>query len=402
MRYSSDNNYEQYVKNFIKRFSEDEEYIVYGVGNAFCAIRELFQDRLKIKYCVDMDYEKKVDGLEVYSPDILNNHSATNKIIIATNGGYADEIARKLETMGYDKNEYCHAQELVSVWGMYYYNKAMSLFCALVVGFACNLNCKGCSEYVEYHRSKEMLNFEQVKETIDNYFSMVDYVIQINVLGGETFICQDIGKICRYIEEIYGNRFHKMVIHTNGIIVPKENVVKDLSCCKKLSIWISDYEKQMNQSQKENSKKFRVKLQEYAIKHNAYSTFNQKENTDKWFDLGNPLIKKNDEKSILLERFSKCSGICFSLYKNKYYYCVMELSAVETKLFNYVKKQDYIDLLEMKKLEQKVRIEKFLGFQLGFLEDGYLSFCDYCNGLGVGVNKAYIEAGVPVVSDLSV
>ena len=394
MRYSEEKDYEQYVHEFIKRFPAEDEYIAYGVGNAFYAIREMFGDKLRISYCVDMDYDKKVDGLEVYSPDFLKAHKEKKKIIITTNGGYADEIACKLEAMGYNRTEYCHAQELVSIWGWYYQNKINTLFCAVIVGFACNLNCKGCSEYIGYHKSKEMLSFEVVKNTIDSYFSVVDYVIQVNVLGGETFINRDIGKICRYIEKNYGERFHKMVIHTNGVVVPREDVLTDLHACDKLHIWISDYSRQISQKQRENVRIFQEKLKLYHIKHNNFSTFNQKEAEEQWFDLGNPLIKKNENASILMERFSKCSGICFSVYKDRYYYCVMELSAVETKLYEDVKEQDFIDFVKIKQLTKEEMAERFLRFQLGFLPDGYLSFCDNCNGIGVGVNNQYIEAGI--------
>ena len=394
MKYSVDKNYEQYVQEFLQTFPIEDEYIAYGAGNAFYAIKEMFNDNIKIKYCVDMNSEKKVEGLEVYPPDFLKDQDHKYKIIITTNGGYADEIAGKLETMGYDRTEYCHALELVTIWSWFYRQKLNTLFCALVVGFACNLNCKGCSEYNEYHKSKEMLDFETVKRTIDNYFLTVDYVIQIDILGGETFINRDIGKICRYIDETYSERFHKMVIHTNGIIVPREDVLEDLQKCKKLHIWISDYSKQTNQRQKENIDVFQRKLKMYQIKHNDYATFNQTETVEQWFDLGNPLIKKNEEPAILRERFSKCSGICFSLYKDKYYYCLMELSAVETGLYNDMKSQDHINMPELQKLPKEEKAEKFMRFQLGFLEDGFISFCDNCNGLGVGVNNQYIEAGV--------
>lgn len=394
MKYSTGRDYNQYMQEFIERFSMENEYIAYGAGNVFYAVREMFGDKLKIKYCVDMECEKEVEGLKVYSPDFLKYHNEKLKIIITTNGGYADEIAGKLESMGYDRTEYCHAQELVSIWSWFYQHKINTLFCAVIVGFACNLNCKGCSEYVGYHKSKEMLDFETVKRTIDNYFRIVDYVIQVNVLGGETFISRDVGKICRYIEETYGERFRKMVIHTNGIVVPKEDVLIDLQACEKLHIWISDYSGQINQRQKESISMFQEKMKLYHIKHNDFSTFNQKETAEQWFDLGNPLIKKNENIDILRERFSKCAGLCFSVYKNKYYYCVMELSAVETKLYRDIKEQDYIDLVKIQKLSKEEIADKFLHFQLGFFEDGYLSFCDNCNGLGVGVNNQYIEAGI--------
>lgn len=394
MKYSQGKQFEQYFHEFIKCFPAEADYVAYGAGNAFYAIREMFGDKLKISYCVDMDCEKKVDGIEVHSPDFLKNHGERKKIIITTNGGYADEIAGRLEAMGYDRTEYCHAQELVSIWGWHYQHKINTLFCAVIVGFACNLNCKGCSEYIGYHKSKEMLRFETVKNTIDNYFSIVDYAIQINVLGGETFINRDIGKICRYMEENYGERFHKMVIHTNGIVVPQENVLTDLRTCDKLHIWISDYSSHISERQRENVRIFQDKLESYHIKYNSFSTYNQKEAEERWFDLGNPLVKKNQEANILKERFSRCSGICFSVYKDRYYYCVMELSAVETKLYEDAKEQDYIDLVRIQQCGREQRAEKFLRFQLGFLPDGYLSFCDNCNGIGVGVNNQYIGAGI--------
>lgn len=393
MRYAAQDDYEQYISEFITNFSQDEEYVAYGAGNAFCALRELFGDKLKIKFCIDMDSSKKVPGVDVFPPEYLQEKRCREKIIITTNGGYADEIACRLESMGYDRTQYCHGLELISVWSWYYQKKVASLFCALVLGFACNLDCKGCSEYVGYHKSKEMLDFATLRQTIDDYFTTVDYCIQINVLGGETFISGDVGKICRYIHEQYGGHFHKMVIHTNGTIVPRPEILEDLSRCEKLHIWISDYSGQINETQKKNIERFMESLRLYQIKHNAYDTFNQKENAEQWFDLGDPRVKKGEEPQVLRHRFSKCSGICFSLYRNRYYYCVMQLSAAETGLYDGSLPGDYIDLSAQHGLSREESAENFLKFQLGFVENGYVSFCDNCNGLGIEVNKKFIEAG---------
>ena len=394
MRYSADTDYEQYVQNFIAKFSQEEEYVAYGAGNVFVALREIFGEKLKIKYCIDMNPQKKLDGLEIYLPDKLKDCNPKPKIIITTNGGYSEEIANRLEMMGYGRDDYCYALELISIWGWHFLHKTYALFCAVILGFACNLQCKGCSEYVTYHKSKQILSYEIVKDTVDRYFDLVDYVVQIEVYGGEAFICQDIGKICEYIEKEYKDHFHKMVIHTNGIIVPKDEVLGQLSKCRKLHIWISDYSNSINQQQRKNVEIFRRRLKEYGIKHNDYVTYNQMERVDKWFDLGNPLIKKNETAKALQQKFSLCSGVCFSIYRCRLYYCLMELSAVETGIFNGVRKQDYIDMLTISHIPKEKQAEAFLKFQLGFLNDGYLSFCDNCNGLGADVNNKYIEAGI--------
>ncbi len=391
MKYTSMSDLESYIQDFLEKFPTTDEYVAYGAGSSFLAMREFFGALLKIRYCVDMDASKKVAGLAVYPPESLKNKR--HKIIITTNGGYADEIAHHLESMGYDRSEYCHAHELLSIWGRRYKKKNSALFCGLLLGFACNLRCKGCSEYADYVQCKDILDFETLKSTVDAYFQIVDYVVQISVLGGEAFLSRETGRICRYIHEMYPNKFYKLVIQTNGTVVPRDDVFEDLSHCEKLQIWISNYEKYLNKTQLKNSSRFKGKVDSYGIRHNNFDTFNQEEQKGIWFDLGDPRIKKNDNEQMLRERFSKCSALCFNLYKDKYYYCFMQASAAETGLYTKSQPKDYLILSELVKQPAEKRSDAFLNFQLGFFKEGYLSFCDYCNGMGIGANQSYIIAG---------
>ena len=87
----------------------------------------------------------------------------------------------------------------------------------LIVNQKCNLSCKYCTSYMSNYEPQERKNFpvENIIRDIDNFFSTVDSVSSITVMGGEPFMHPDISLIIKALLK-YQN-FGFISIATNGV-----------------------------------------------------------------------------------------------------------------------------------------------------------------------------------------
>lgn len=70
------------------------------------------------------------------------------------------------------------------------------------------MKCKKCTLFIPYWKNKESFKIEQLREDIDDYFRCVDYVLDMNIVGGEPFLYNKLGggglKFCKVCGG-YGN-----------------------------------------------------------------------------------------------------------------------------------------------------------------------------------------------------
>lgn len=106
----------------------------------------------------------------------------------------------------------------------------------LHVNSKCNLHCLGCYSYIDNRNSKEELKY-------DAWISIIDQLMEQNtenivISGGEPFLREDLGAICRYIKN--NSRIHLEVI-TNGTL-EKEKYEKVIPYIDALNISIDGYD----------------------------------------------------------------------------------------------------------------------------------------------------------------
>ena len=389
MKYCLSNSAEDRAQDIILRFNPSEEFIVYGTGECYQFMKWAFGDLLKIKFCIDKkaslgSYQIGKD--KVYAPEKLQNFK-TDKIIIAANGEYYFEIKESLLRLGHREELLCSAFEIAAVWGMEYRKMIISMYVSFPILSACTLNCKGCIHYTDYHKKGFCLQKDEIKESIDLYFKCVDLVDQIQIFGGEPFLHRDIGEICLYISEHYATRYHKMLVTTNGTIIPKEKDMERLGKCSNLVISISDYS-QTNEDRL-NIDNLAELCRQNEIPYIINSNFYRTDSENLWFDCGDPNQKR--EETDVKQRFSDCTLPGFGVFKNRYYYCPNSMFANITDIFS--EGHDWLDLKQIALLSRQECNTKLLAWHLGFIEDGKLDFCSYCAGFGKRVNSNYIKAG---------
>lgn len=391
MKYCLENSIEDRTRNIIADFSPKEEYIVYGTGECFQFMQWIFGDLLKIKFCID----KKADsgtyeisgGYKVYSPQKLQDYK-DSKVIIAANGEYYFEIKENLMNMGYKEELLCSAFEIAAIWGMEYKQLTVSMYVSFPILSACTLNCSGCIHYTAYHKKGFLLKKEDIIKSIDLYFKCIDLVDQIQIFGGEPFLHKNVGEICEYISEHYADRYHKMLVTTNGTIIPCTRDIERFKKCSNFTISISDYS-QTNEERLKIDQLVKV-CKDNQIDYIVNSNFYRSDTENLWFDCGDPTERKEDMDAG--KRFFNCTLSGSGVFKNRYFYCPNSMFANITDI--YPDGNDYLDLEEISLLAEEERNCMLQEWHLGFLEHGKLDFCSYCNGFGKKVNSKYIKAGV--------
>jgi hypothetical protein len=89
---------------------------------------------------------------------------------------------------------------------------------------------------------------------IDSFFSIVDYVSVFHLVGGEPFLYPNIEGVVRHIVDNYIDRIDKLIITTNGTILPKQSMIEVLKS-NPIILSVSDYTDKL-----ENIKKKVVKV----------------------------------------------------------------------------------------------------------------------------------------------
>lgn len=105
----------------------------------------------------------------------------------------------------------------------------------LKASYYCNLSCNFCvfSERKGKYRSLSSRQILEAVKRISKKYPQIDYFI---ISGGEPTIRKDLWEI---LDAVYNYlRPSKIVIHTNGLILPPEEEIKKL-CEKKLTIFLS-------------------------------------------------------------------------------------------------------------------------------------------------------------------
>ena len=111
----------------------------------------------------------------------------------------------------------------------------------LLITRRCTLRCKLCSGYIPYYENPQDIPLERLKKITEAFFSVVDTIEHLYVLGGETFMHKELHL---FLEDLlkYEKQFELIVLPTNGTIIPKKEVM-DVLCAHpdKFQVNISHY-----------------------------------------------------------------------------------------------------------------------------------------------------------------
>lgn len=251
----------------------------------------------------------------------------------------------------------------------------------LIITERCSLRCKDCSNLMQYYENPKDCETDMLLKSIDAFCKVIDEVMDFRVIGGDVFMNKEWPIIVKRLTD--EPKAKRVVLYTNGTIVPKE---KDIPYIKndKVLVIITDYGVL--------SKKLHELTQILEKNRIAYYVLKVTE----WLDCAaiTPHKRGIDGNK---ETFKICCAKNMAtlsdgkLFRCPYSANADRLSAVPDN------KNDYIDLFQ-KPLDvasfrdTKNKVRDYL------LHKEYLETCDYCNGRplsGPAVQPA-IQAPQPV------
>lgn len=250
-------------------------------------------------------------------------------------------------------------RKLPVIAGIFFRGRTVISQIDLVVTTKCSLRCKHCADLMPYFKKPYDLERDFLAKSFDSLTSAIDYVDEVRVLGGESFVYRDLPSVLEYL---IGNRHvGRVCVYTNGTIVPKDERLIPLLKSKKVILRISDYG-----SRSRNLDGLIAYCKENGIRHET--TF-----LPYWLDFGG-LERRNRTAGELRAQMARCNTMCHALLDGKFFYCERCASAHALGLIP-DKKSDYVDLMDPSVGDADKR-EKILEIMY---ELPYVGCCDYCD-----------------------
>lgn len=356
------------------RYSQNQFYI-WGAGVAGSNFYRCIKgEPIEILGFLDSnDKKKEWEGLPVYSPEVLLENPKI-KVIIATLD-FVEDIETYLTKKGrvYGRDFY-YSHEFLELYMMYAHQKLYSHHLNVHITDKCTYHCKACSVYIPYIKNPQHIAVKKVKEGLEHYFSVVDYVMELHLLGGEPMMYPDLREIVEFIGQKYRHRIGELAIATNGTIIPDELLCES---CKKHDVFfsISDYSGSPLFHKKNQIETIVQKLEQAGVSYRLG-------NKSQWFEFDRT-AEVLDNEAVAKQRFDQCFFRNRVLKENKLYYCHHEAGAIWSKKVE-EGTESSVDITKVDK-------NQFMAFDLGYNEQGYLPLCKRCNGYE-RINHCFIDA----------
>ena len=368
-----------------KYWKKLDKIVIFGFGRQGKKMYSTLKRDFDIAAIVDNSLEKQ--GRQIDEHIILSFDQAVSflqqyKIIVTTSQYYYQAIRGQLSSIGLNEYvDYIMYQQFVTEWYYKYRNKVNVLKTDISLTTLCTLNCENCMQFLPYWKDgrRKENPLEEIKENVDIYFACVDYLLDLDVVGGEPFLYRNINEFIRYIGENYRNRIGYIGFITNGMIVPEEETLELLSKYA-MDVSISDYSEDIEY--KHQIEKLCEKLEQYDISYMRNKQID-------WFDFGFPKDLYHYEGEAAVQHMQCCNSIEHILDDKKLFYCGLEWSAQKGGLYP-IEEKAYVDLVDIK--EGRVDRKDILEMILANIEGGCMEFCKVCGGFGIDNNNRVATA----------
>ena len=354
-----------------KYWSGLEKIVIFGFGRQGKKMYPTLNRDFDIVAIVDNSSEKQgkqVDGHTILSFDQAEDFLHQYKIIVTTSQYYYQMIREQLYSVGLTENiDFVMYQQFVTEWYYKYRNKINVLKTDISLTTLCTL------PYWEKGRRKEN-SLEEIKENVDIYFKCVDYLLDLDIVGGEPFLYSDLRKFIIYMGEKYRGRIGYVGFITNGMIVPEDDILELLKEYS-MDVSISDYSEDID---------YKHKIDQICEKLEKYKISYMRNKHIDWFDFGFPKNRYLYEGEDAVRHMQCCNSIEHILDDKKLFYCGLEWSAQKGGLFP-IEEKAYVDLEKM--VSGEVERKAILEMIMANIEGGYMEFCKVCGGFGIDNNN---------------
>ncbi len=347
----------------------------YGFGRVAKANIDMIIEDFSVKAIIDNAGE--FENQNYRDIPILNyveykKKNCNVKIVVTATGRALKSIRESLTHDGLIWNkDFTDLSTFVNEWYLRFRNQLNLGRIAHPITQRCTLKCKDCQLLMPYINNPIDDEYEIIKRDIDNFFSLVDYVADYDIIGGEPLLYPRLCEHVKYISENYGKQIGNLQIITNATIKPSKEVLDTL---KKYNIHvrISDYSNIV--PYKKRVDEVIELLQEKGIR---YTLFKEMKWTDFGYPYQTPCIGDSEEE--LHEHMIECNGGMSRLMHNgKIYFCNPAGGAYEAGICEI---QDG-DALEIEPLldDRDEGRRKLQLYCMGIMKHGGMSICKNCYG----------------------
>lgn len=248
----------------------------------------------------------------------------------------------------------------------------------IIITERCSLKCRDCSNLAQYYKKPKDCDTKELFKSTDMFCALIDEVNEFRVIGGEPFMNKNFHLIVKKLSD--KPKVRKIVIYTNGTIIPKEGQIEYLKNSKVL-IFITDYGAL--------SKKIGGLTQLLQENHIAFYILKDPQWTD-CAKIARHYRNIKQQKEIFR---NCCAKNTVTLSDGKLYRCPFSANAYRLLAVpDY--EDDYVNIFQkaigINEIKNKIR--NFL------LEKDFLQACDYCNGRVFGAPQipSAIQTGKPL------
>lgn len=346
--------------------------VIFGFGKMGRGNIDALMSRFQIVKIIDNNPElegQSYKGINIVTLLTYESLHMKEKIVVVTSGNRYNSISAELKESGYQEyDDFC---DFATFCNDFFWNDRKELFIGRLtfnITTYCTLNCKHCTMLTPYNKNKKHFDIEQIKKDVKSTFSIVDYVSNFLILGGEPFLHKDLKELIIFIGIYYRNKIGNLQIITNGTLKVPYDLIEVLKQYN-VEVRISDYTGRVDYD--EQLRVFCADLDLHGVEYLSYSH-------DEWLDMGFPNGKVNmgDDAEELRRHMLKCNPNCQNVSEGKLYYCAQGWAAEQSGLFS-LQPTDYLELEDNSGKSGK---EKFRKFYFGDLDNDYFSFCKVCRG----------------------
>ncbi len=161
-----------------------------------------------------------------------------------------------------DLDEIIERYEYCACKNKEYAEKMYLPYCVLCITSRCTLKCKNCASFITQYKKKQDYSFQYVKNNFSKILEAVDGITELELMGGEPFLCVEFDEILRWCIE--QKKVHGIRIVTNGSIFPTEGTWRLLENGK-VKLIVDDYGEYSRQLNR---------IVEEAMKRNVHCKYN--------------------------------------------------------------------------------------------------------------------------------
>lgn len=247
----------------------------------------------------------------------------------------------------------------------------------VVITERCSLRCQDCANLMQYYAHPDHEDMERLFYALDRLMTMVDWVGELRVIGGEPFMHK---QVARYVEKCLSYKNSSFVeIYSNGTIMPEQKAWVAMDDDKAVLL-LSDYGPLSSKLEQITQLAEGLKIKYRVAK------------MDEWQDCGRIMEHHRNVAELQMVYGQCCARNIWTLKDGRLYGCPFSANGTKLKAIpDFV--EDYVDLTQdevAENLREKIKT---------LAEKKYYQACQYCNGrpiAGLDVVPVAVQSKQPL------